>query len=140
MPRWIIHHSPNTLTDEEKQAIAEGITNIYTRVGLPAFYVHLHFHQMSATETFIGGQSNPKFVDFTVYHTARSFQSEEQKQRFLSAVDKVLNPILEDKGADWEYFFTEAPRELWKINGMVPPEPGSEGEKEWQRLNQPSRL
>lgn len=41
------------------------------------------------------------------------------KKRFLSRVDAVLNPMFEPKGMDWEYFITEAPRDLWKINELV---------------------
>lgn len=62
------------------------------------------------------------------------------KKRFLSRVDAVLNPMFEPKGMDWEYFITEAPRDLWKINGLVPPEAQSEGEKEWVRVNRAVKL
>ena len=46
--------------------------------------------------------------------------------------------MMEGKGdVDWEYFVNESPRDLWKINGMVPPLPGSEMEKKWAELNRP---
>ena len=63
--------------------------------------------------------------------------SDEQKTRFLQAVDRVLNPVMERKGLDWEYFATEVPRDLWKINGLVPPLPGSDMEKKWVATNRP---
>jgi hypothetical protein len=55
----------------------------------------------------------------------------------LDKVDSILTPRLGEKGADWEYFIQETPRDLWRVNGMVPPAPGSEFEKGWLRLNKP---
>lgn len=40
-------------------------------------------------------------------------------------MDKVLTPVMEAKGVDWEYTVDESPRDLWKINGVVPSEAGS---------------
>ncbi len=64
-------------------------------------------------------------------------QTDEIKERFLKGVDRVLTPIMEKKGLNWEYNVTEAPRELWKINGMYPPQPGTEVEKAWFDANKP---
>ncbi|KAF7593824.1 hypothetical protein BBP40_010759 [Aspergillus hancockii] len=140
MPLWLIHHSPQTLTNEDKHTLAQGITNLYTKAGLPAFYVRIHFHEMPLTDTFVGGKPHLKSVDLTIYHLARVMTSDKQKQRFLEAVDAILGPVFEPRGIDWEYFVQESPRDLWKINGLVPPEAGSEEEKEWVRLNQAMKL
>ena len=56
----------------------------------------------------------------------------EVKEKFLQSVDDVLNPIFKGKGWHWEYFVTESPRDLWKINGFVPPLPEEEGERVWR--------
>ncbi|KAK1144063.1 hypothetical protein N8T08_005725 [Aspergillus melleus] len=140
MPLWQIHHGSQTLSDEDKQALAKQITQIYVKYGLPAFYVRVEYQELSPTTSFTGGEHNPKFVGLTVYHLARQMTSDSQVQRFLSDVDTVLTPLFEPKGIDWEYFVTEAPRNLWKINGLVPPPTGSEGEKQWRRLNRPVKL
>ncbi|KAE8372471.1 putative oxalocrotonate tautomerase [Aspergillus bertholletiae] len=140
MPRWIIHHSANLLSAEEKQNLAKTITQIYSRLGLPDFYVHVHFQEQPLTASFIGGEPHSKFVDISVWHLARTMDTQEMKQRFLNAVDAVLNPVFEPKGIDWEYFVTESPKDLWKINGLVPPEIGSEEEKEWKRLNRAVKI
>jgi hypothetical protein len=34
-----------------------------------------------------------------------------------------------------EYSVEETSRDLWKMNGLVPPKPGTVAEKEWARLN-----
>lgn len=66
--------------------------------------------------------------------------SDEQRQGFLKRIDAFLTPMFEPKGIDWEYFVTEAPRDLWKINGLAPPAAGSEEEKVWVRENRPVRF
>lgn len=140
MPSWYINHSPNIFSAAEKEQLAKSITNIYASHGLPAFYVQVHFTEHTPSSSFIGGKTHDKFAGITIYHLARAFKSDESKQRFLSRVDQVLNPVFEPKGMDWEYFITEAPRDLWKMNGLVPPQAGSEGEKEWARVNKAVKI
>lgn len=53
----------------------------------------------------------------------------------MDAVDKALKPFIADKGYDWEYSCEDVDRDLWKVNGMVPPMPGTEAEKEWAGKN-----
>lgn len=137
MPLWDIHGAPNLFTTEEKQHIAKSLSPIYTSAGIPAFYVRVRFIENQPANIYSGGESHDKLVLIQVWHLARTFQNDEYKQRFLNAVDKVLTPVMEGKGLDWEYFVNESPRDLWKINGMVPPMPGSEMEKSWAEANRP---
>jgi hypothetical protein len=58
----------------------------------------------------------------------------------LSGVDNILDPVFASEGMEWEYFIAEASRELWKISGLVPPQPGSNGEKKWAQLNKAVKL
>lgn len=51
-------------------------------------------------------------------------------------MDDALKPYIADKGYDWEYSVEETRRDLWKIQGLVPPMPGSEAEALWVRENQ----
>jgi hypothetical protein len=48
-----------------------------------------------------------------------------------------LKPSIADKGWDWEYSIEETRRDLWKVNGLVPPMPNSKAEKEWVEMNVP---
>ena len=48
----------------------------------------------------------------------------------------MLKPFIADAGYDWEYSITESSRDLWKVQGLVPPMPGTEAEKEWVRRNE----
>ncbi|OGE55553.1 hypothetical protein PENARI_c004G02036 [Penicillium arizonense] len=140
MPVWYIKHSPNTIIPTEKEQLAKSITNLYVSYGLPAFYVQAHVIEDVPSTAFVGGEVHPNFAAVTIYHVARAFQSEEAKQRFLSGVDNILDPVFESKGMEWEYFTAEASRHLWKKSGLVPPQPGSEGEKKWAQLNNAVKL
>lgn len=138
MPLWDIHTTPNLLSPTEKKDLAKSITRIYVKRGpLPAFYVNVRFTTLPAGDTFIGGTEPTNSALIQIWHLARQFQSDTQKQTFMAEVDKVLNPLLgeEGKGAHWEYFIQESPRDLWKINGMVPPLPGTEMERRWVEEN-----
>ncbi|KAL2222620.1 putative oxalocrotonate tautomerase [Thermoascus aurantiacus ATCC 26904] len=137
MPLWVFAHTPGAFSPEEKKDLAQAITRIYTRLNLPAFYVNVQFFEMAPSDIYVGGESLSNFTTISIHHVARAFDSESSKQKFLGEVDSVLNPRLQPKGINWEYFVQEAPRELWKINGLVPPPTGSELEKKWFRLNRP---
>ena len=138
MPLWDFNLSPNVLSDSEKASLAKAITKIYTEGGgLPAFYVQIRFTEDNPSSKFVGGEKHTNFVYLQIYHLARTFRSDEHKKAFLRMVDSVLNPVLVPKGSDWEYFVTESPRDLWKINGIYPPPAGSQEEKQWAKLNRP---
>ncbi|CAI7666330.1 unnamed protein product [Penicillium palitans] len=112
----------------------------HERGSLPAFYVQVRFTEDTPGTAFVGGETHPNFVALTIYHIARAFKSDESKQQFLADVDTILNPVFESKGMDWEYWITEVSRDLWKLNGLVPPPTGSEGEKKWAELNKAVKL
>ncbi|KAL0930560.1 enzyme [Colletotrichum truncatum] len=137
MPVWIFTHSKDAFTPDEKASLASEVTQIYTRLGLPAFYVNVQFIEMPVHDFYIAGVRRSKFTLITIYHVARRFENESVKVRFLGKVDSILNPKLGAKGMDWEYFIQESPREFWKINGIIPPPTGSDMEKVWFRENKP---
>ena len=136
MPLWDFHVSSNVLSFEEQHRLSKAITRIYTRIGLPAFYVQVRFTE-GQSSCFVGGNFTNQFVCIQIDHVARSFATNEQKERFLNKVDEVLNPVLKSKGVQWEYWIQEGPRDLWKIDGVTPPPTGSEMEKKWAKLNAP---
>ena len=117
--------------------MAQSLTQIYTAAGLPPFYVRVRFNENQPSNVYSGGEPHKELVLIQVWHLARQMTSDEQKKRFLAWVDSILTPVFEPKGVDWEYFVTETPRDLWKINGLIPPSPGSELEKKWVELNRP---
>jgi hypothetical protein len=57
MPLWIVYHPSTTFqTEEEKGAFSKDVTQIYTSVGLPAFYVVVNFIKLEEGETWVGGE------------------------------------------------------------------------------------
>lgn len=58
MPLWNIYHPPSTFTST-KSALAKAITEIYTGVGLPAFYVNVYFQPIEPESCYIGGVARP---------------------------------------------------------------------------------
>ena len=57
------------------------------------------------------------------------------RDSFLSKINVAMKPFIEDMDYDCEYSILETRRDLWKINGLVPPMPNTKAEKEWLRLN-----
>ncbi|KAF2108269.1 putative oxalocrotonate tautomerase [Lophiotrema nucula] len=155
MPLWTIYHPTSTFTDPAtKSALANAITAIYTAVPLPAFYVNVIFIPVPASNFYIGGVSRPSqpssstsepgpdpqvpFIRICIRNIARKITTAQQRDRFLGRVDSALKPFIEDKGWDWEYDVEETSRDLWKIQGLVPPGPGTEAEETWKRENRAS--
>jgi Putative oxalocrotonate tautomerase enzyme len=126
MPLWVIYHPEGTFaTTESKQALSKSITTIYTSVGLPPFYVVVEFVALPNSNIFVGGENPPPskpFVRIVVDHIAINMQGDKDRMlSMVSHVDNALKPHIADKGYGWEYHIDETRRELWKINGIVPP-------------------
>jgi phenylpyruvate tautomerase PptA (4-oxalocrotonate tautomerase family) len=151
MPLWQIYHPPDLFTDgATKAAFVEDITDMYTAVGLPAFYVVVLFIPMPTENVFVGGKTKPShaesdigsetdkpFVRVVITHIARTVPkgNDAGYARVRSRLDKVVNPHLLDRGYDVEYHVHETERQLWKINGLVPPPYQSAEEQIWVREN-----
>ena len=71
-------------------------------------------------------------------HIARQLDSDEAKANFLARVDKAIAPFVKERGFDWEFHVDETPFDLWIVQGMRPPRPGTEDEKRWRAENKPS--
>lgn len=139
MPLWLIYHSDDTLTDEEsKAALSEDITKFYTNLGLPAFYVVVQFIKLDGKDMWVGGKPrvNHPFVRITIDHIAIHVPDDDAVyHRTTAGIDQILKPHIADKGYNWEFHVDETERRLWKVNGFIPPQYKSEGEKLWVKEN-----
>ncbi|KAF2421474.1 hypothetical protein EJ08DRAFT_653411 [Tothia fuscella] len=142
MPLWSIFHSKDAFTNQEaKRAFSEDITKMYTEnLGLPAFYVVVHFFHMPECDVWVGGgiKLDKPFVRVVIEHTAVNAprdQGDEAYRTTCNWVDKAMKPHVTDKGYDSEYHISENDRRLWKMNGMIPPPWKSYAEKEWFNAN-----
>lgn len=71
MPYWNIYHPDDVLRDDaEKDAIAKAITEIYTAIPLPAFYVGVFFFPTPRNEIYRGGQpqASVRFIIHSMHH------------------------------------------------------------------------
>jgi phenylpyruvate tautomerase PptA (4-oxalocrotonate tautomerase family) len=137
MPLWTIYHPVNAFSPEDKDAMAEKVTDIYARV-MPRFYVNMVFQPIPEDSFYIGGKRRNNFVRITMEHIAREFPSEEMSRRFIDKVNQVLAPWVKDRGMDWEFHIDETPFTLWSVQGHYPPRAGTEDEKRWIAENRAS--
>jgi hypothetical protein len=123
MPLWIIYHAVGIFpTSSSKQSLADAITSFYTSIGLPAFYVVVNFVPLPPGNIFMGGKNPPTsrpFVRFVVDHVAIHQPSKTRKTFAAGRMTEMLGPHV--GGCDWELHVDETPKELWRINGIVPP-------------------
>ncbi|MGW4244450.1 tautomerase family protein [Nocardia sp. NPDC004722] len=135
MPLWQIYHPADTYTEQDKQDFAADITEVYTRVGLPAFYVVVQFHEMPAASVFVGGKPSGDTVRVVVKHIARHLDDGERRKRMTEHLDGVMRPYTHDRGLHMEFHIEDTPRDQWMIAGLWPPATGSDAEKEWAQAN-----
>jgi phenylpyruvate tautomerase PptA (4-oxalocrotonate tautomerase family) len=71
MPLHRLYVPPKLYSAEEKSAIAEAITKVYSN--LPAFYVVVLFISVDKEDYYVGGRRSDNFVRISVEHIARQF-------------------------------------------------------------------
>lgn len=139
MPLWTFYHPVNALPARDRQALAEGITRLYTGLAnVPAFYVSVVFEEVTSTSFYIGGKPADNFVRIRIDHNDGSMTDKTERQRFLQAIDALIAPYIRDKGLDWEFHVDETLIDLWSIQGFNPPAPGTQDEARWVMENRPS--
>lgn len=136
MPLWRIFHTPNLYSPDEKAAFAQAITKQYAR--LPDFYVNVIFTPVDASDLYIAGKQRDNFVRIVITQIARHFEGNTQRMSdWMAAVEATIAPWVKAKGQDWELHIDETPRELWRVQGFVPPTQDSPGESLWKREGKP---
>lgn len=136
MPFWEIFTPEGALTDQDKEQLSNGITQMYVDwVDLPRFYVVIRFHEMPANTMYVGGKPANNFVRVVIDHIARRMDDPEFRKLCMQAIEENLAPFVKERGYDWEVHIDETPMDLWRTQGLTPPQPFSEEEKEWARQN-----
>src|SRR3954451_23096120 len=138
MPMWHIHCPPDAYTAQDKQALAAAITDLYANfVRLPRFYVSVVFQELPADCFFIGGEPRDDFVRISIDHIAVSSE-EKYQDSFMRRINRTIDPWVRERGFDYEVPCDETPRGLWSVQGLKPPEWGSDEEKRWTQENRAS--
>ncbi|KAH7165209.1 putative oxalocrotonate tautomerase [Dactylonectria macrodidyma] len=135
MPKWVFHHSKGSFTREDKEKLAKGMSNIYTTFGLPAFFAHVHFIELTEDEMWTGGKPSPLSATISIYHAAANIRSVGEGEEFQKALDDVVRPVLKPKNIRWESNVYETPREWWRLQGMAPPDFNTDMLKKWVKDN-----
>jgi hypothetical protein len=76
MPTHYIYHSPGAFSDEDMEEMAERITAIYVKFGLPAFYANIMFIPLEQKKFYVGGKPNvgSKNVRIAIEHVSLHIQ------------------------------------------------------------------
>ncbi|KAJ7800770.1 putative oxalocrotonate tautomerase [Mycena olivaceomarginata] len=135
MPLHRIFVPTGLYSPEDKAALAQAITDLYTAFGLPPFYVVVLFIDLEPTSFFVGGKTTARMVRISVEHLARNFDDDSIKRKFMDRYEAVLAPFTKARGLDWEVQVTDCDRLLWNLNGMAPPEETSEEGNIWKQEN-----
>jgi phenylpyruvate tautomerase PptA (4-oxalocrotonate tautomerase family) len=134
MPRWTVHSLEGAITREQKDSIAEQVTNLYTKMGIPAFWVNVFFHTHTLGGFYSGGKAQHNSVFFHIDHAARKWASEEERQMFLGSIDQIMRPVL-GGCSKWEFNVYWHNSDNWRINGMIPPMDRPEILKQWMETD-----
>jgi phenylpyruvate tautomerase PptA (4-oxalocrotonate tautomerase family) len=138
MPLWKIYHPVGAYTREDKHALSKRITDIYSQIPLPKFYVNVVFQEIPQDSFYVGGEPVRNFVRIHMDHIARQLTSEAAKTKFFARVEGAIAPFIKDRGFEWEIHVNETPFDLWMVQGIRPPRAGTEDEKRWIFENRPS--
>ncbi|KAK5681336.1 hypothetical protein LTR17_027499 [Elasticomyces elasticus] len=144
MPQWNVYHSEGVFkTAEEKKALVHDVNNYYHVYGkLPAFYVVVNFLPMPAGTMFRGyddvADLDKPFVRLSISHMAAHRSDGMGAERFRRGIDGAIKKSIVEKGYYYEYSVVEEPREMWKIDGLMPPPYGSEIFMKWNKENKVS--
>ncbi|MEU8874273.1 tautomerase family protein [Streptomyces javensis] len=137
MPLWHVYHPVDAYSAEQKRQFAADVTEYYTRVGLPKFYVVTLFHEVPESSFLVGGVPSDNTVRVVVEHIARHLTDPEVRKKGTEGLNRLLAPHTRDRGLHCEFHVDETPRDLWMIDGMWPPPARSEAEQLWARENRP---
>jgi phenylpyruvate tautomerase PptA (4-oxalocrotonate tautomerase family) len=137
MPVWQIYCPQHAFNDEEKRDLAGRITGMYAGF-LPRFYVNVLFRPVPSADFFLGGEPVDDFVHLAVDHIARSIEDPANQRLFTDRCIATFTQFFADRGLRWELHVDNTPFNLWTINGLIPPAPGSEAEAKWRLENRPS--
>jgi Putative oxalocrotonate tautomerase enzyme len=77
-------------------------------------------------------------VRIWIDHIARTLPLPEHKADWMRRAHKAVLPIFTARGVNWELHVDETPRDLWLIQGLIPPMPNTEQEKKWHADNKPT--
>jgi phenylpyruvate tautomerase PptA (4-oxalocrotonate tautomerase family) len=137
MPLWHIYCPEGAYSAEDKQAFADRITDLYAQFELPRFYVSVIFEELPKDSFFVGGKPTNDFIRIWIDQIARRVPV-DRRPAWLERISKTVAPFVQERGFRWEVHIADTPFDFWTIQGLKPPEGGSEAEKRWAAENKAS--
>lgn len=138
MPLWKVYHPAGAFTAEDKQKLAQQVTEIYAGIPLPKFYVVFVFEEMAEGSCFVGGEPHERFIRFKIDQIARTLPGPVIREWWVRTLDRVIAPFVKERGYDWEISIDETPCDLWSLQGELAPPFESLAEKRWVKENKAS--
>jgi phenylpyruvate tautomerase PptA (4-oxalocrotonate tautomerase family) len=124
MPFYTVTAPKNSITADQKRALAKAITRVHADVtGAPESFVHVTFLNPSSDDWFSGGEPGQGFrVDGQI----RAGRSDADKQRLLRELSKVSVDITGFDASRVDASLTDIPAKFITEGGRIAPEPGQE--------------
>ncbi|GJF06207.1 hypothetical protein PSD17_51550 [Pseudonocardia sp. D17] len=135
MPLWKIHHPVGAYSADDKKQFSDAITEVYTSIPIPRFYVVVLFEEVAAENFYVGGDVHDHFVRINIDQMARTLPGATLREFWVRNLDRVIAPWVKDRGYDWEFTITEPPFDLWSLQGEIPPPFESLAEARWIEEN-----
>ena len=98
MPLWKVYHPVGAYSAQDKKEFAEKVTETYSRVPIPKFYVVMIFEEVAAESVYVGGVPHGKFVRFKIDQMARTLPGHVVREWWVKAVDQLIAPYVRDRG------------------------------------------
>jgi hypothetical protein len=93
------------------------------------------FHEVGRGSFYVGGEPADDRVRIAIDHIARHYADPASKEAARKRIDAVIQPFAAGKGLRGEFHVDETPRDLWMIDGLLPPPTGSEAGQLWAKEN-----
>lgn len=138
MPLWKVYHPVGAFTTEDKNQLAQRVTEVYASIPIPKFYVVLIFEEIAQDSCFVGGKPHLNFIRFKIDQIARTVPGPILREWWVRTLDTVIAPFVKDRGYDWEVSIDETPCDLWSLQGELAPPFESVAEKRWVKENRAS--
>jgi hypothetical protein len=93
------------------------------------------FHEVDRGSFYVGGEPVDDVVRIAIDHVARHHADPAERELARQRINAVVQPFATGKGLHWEFHIDETPMDLWMIDGLAPPPPGSDAERLWAKEN-----
>lgn len=125
MPTYQVYTTPNLLSAEAKQRVAQAITRTHSAVtGANNYFAQVMFTEKAAEDYYLGGQ-HLKAGHLFVHGTIRARNLEIKQQLAESLLPVIADAALLHKRYVWVYV-ADLPSELMIEFGHALPPPGAE--------------